>query len=452
MLKDVKEYLVGHRQRHIDLLAEYVRKPSISADTVKTPLCAQFIRDLMEAQGIESRIYETEGQPLVWGEVRAQKENARTILFYGHYDVQPVEPLEEWISPPFEPEIREGRMYGRGTADNKGQHLAHVLAVHAWLQAAGELPVNVKFLFEGEEEAGSIHLEQALRGLKNAMAADLVVVSDGSFHESGRPRTSFGNRGGFYFRITVETADHDSHSGDRGGVIPNAGCELTRLIYGMFNEDRSRVLIEGFYDDLAVPTPYEERMLEALPFDVANLAEAAGVEKIRLDKRNYFLNLMYRPWLNLNSISCGQPQISRGAIPSKAFANFDVRMVKHQTAERVLEQVRAHVAKQDIYGRVTVERIGRHTMCPSKTDPANPLSRRVVAVVEESFGLKAVEYPVSPGTLPTYIWEEVLETPFIQIPYGNPDEHNHAPNENLKLNDYLRGIEISATILDALGE
>ena len=451
MLKTVKEYIEEHRQQFTDLLLEYVRKPSISADTVNTPRCAEHICSLMQELGIESRLYRMEGQPLVYGEVRSPDAGAPTVLFYGHYDVQPVEPLGEWKNPPFEPEIRDGRMYGRGTADNKGQHLAHVLAAHSWLQSVGKVPVNVKFLFEGEEEMGSVHLAESLKQLKETMSADLVVVSDGSYHESGRPRTSFGNRGGFYFRITVETATHDSHSGDRGGVIPNAGWELTRLISSMIDKDR-RILIEGFYDNLATPTDYEGKMLEALPFDVANLAELAGVEKIYLDKRDYFLNLMYRPWLNVNSIGCGEPLLSKGSIPSKAFANFDVRMVKHQTVEAVLEQVGRHVEKQDVRGKVTIERIGNHTMRPSKTDPANPLSRRLVAVVEQISGQKAVEYPVSPGTLPTYIWEDVLKTPFIQIPYGNPDEHNHAPNENFKLSDYFRGIEISAAILDELAK
>ncbi len=450
MIHKVEEHIENSKEQYIELLRKYSAQPSISSDPVETPICAALIKNMMDEIGIKTQLFETAGQPVVYGEVNSKKADAKTVLFYGHYDVQPVEPLELWLSEPFKPEIRDGKMYGRGTADNKGQHLAHILAVNSYLKADGQLPTNVKFILEGEEECGSTNLPAFVAQHSKLLAADIVYVSDGAIHESGAPRISYGNRGIIMFSITVETAVKDNHSGNRGGVIPNAGWELNRLLSTMLDRD-GHVLIHGFYDEVIPPTKYEEELIKNLPFEPEKIAKIFGVNRIYNGKRDYFMNLLFRPTLTINGFGCGEPTVNKTIIPGKAVAKMDIRLVVDQDGDTIYQRIVDHINKQDVRGKVTVNRL-EQGMLPAKTSPDLPICRTIVKSVEDAFESRVVEIPATGGSLPNYIWTKILKTPFILVPYGNPDETNHAPNENMSLDCFFKGIKASARVICDLGK
>lgn len=442
--------LERNKSEHLTILKQYVRLPSFSNDYSETPKCAGFIQKVMTESGLSTQLLPTDGQPLVYGEAKSAKPDAMTILFYGHYDVQPVEPLDAWNTPPFEPVEIEGRLYGRGTADNKGQHLGHILAIRTLMKEIGDLPVHVKVLLEGEEENGSPNLKEAVRKYKTLLQSDMVIISDGSIHDSWAPRISYGNRGILSFRIAVETASTDNHSGNKGGVIPNAGWELVRLLDSMIDQE-DHVLIDGFYDDIEPASTYEERILAKIPYDSQRLARVFGVERIELDNKTYFRNLMFRPTLTINSFLCGEPGGKKSIIPSKAEAKLDARLVVNQSCDEVYERIQKHIHSFSTRGKITLERLGRG-MLPAKSNPEFPPFQCVIDAASQAFGIDAIEVPITGGSLPNYVWSDVLQVPFILVPYGNPDERNHAPNENLSLDCYYKGIETTARIILALGQ
>ncbi|MDL2263564.1 M20/M25/M40 family metallo-hydrolase [Synergistaceae bacterium OttesenSCG-928-I11] len=448
MIDDVIRYIGENEKKYVEVLAKYVTYPSIADDAENTRRCAEFLKELMENAGIETYLCETAGNPILYGELRASDPNAPTVLFYGHYDVQPVEPLAAWTSPPFEGTIRDGRMFARGVADNKGQHLAHLFATQAFLKTEGDVPIHCKFIFEGEEEAGSKHLPHFVTGHRDMLACDIVYVSDGPMDKSDVPAICFGNRGVFNFAIEVETSTTDNHSGNKGGVIPNAAWELNHLLSTMIDRD-GNVLIEGFYDDVQPPTPYELELVDRMPYDPDELANIFGVERIDLDKATYYRNLCFRPTLTINALGCGSPDDVKNIVPARAVAKLDVRLVANQKAGRILRNIERHVAKTPLRGRVAVRHEGAD-MHPSKTDPGLPICRDIVDAVRAAFGRNPVVQPVMGGSLPNDVWTEHAGLPVISVPYANVDEANHAPNENLRLDCYIQGIRTTAHMLNHL--
>lgn len=252
------------RDEALETLRELVAQPSVSVSGEGVRETASLLREVMEDAGIGTRVLDTPGHPVVYGEVEGPP-GSPTVLFYGHYDVQPPEPLDLWDSPPFEPTVREGRIYGRGVADNKGQHLCHVWAVRAWREAVGDLPVTAKFLIEGEEETGSPHLADVVREHRDLLRADVVCTADGSMHPSGRPLVCFGARGLLYVEVEVRGAIDDAHSGNKGNVLPQPAWELVDLLSSLRKDGRAA--FPGFYDGVRPPSPEEEAMLRRIPFD-----------------------------------------------------------------------------------------------------------------------------------------------------------------------------------------
>ncbi len=450
MLNKLREYIEENRASSLELLKQYVSCPSVASDSLATHKCAEFLVSVMKEAGISTTLYETAGNPIVYGEILSENENAPTILFYGHYDVQPPEPLEEWISPPFEPQLREGRLYGRGAGDNKGQHLAHILAVKAYQEIFGQLPVHVKFIMEGDEECGSKYLTPFVQEYRELLQADLVYISDGPLHESGVPLIVFGNRGVMNFSIEVETATTDHHSGNRGGVIPNAAWELLRLLQTM-SDGRGKVTIDGFYDDVLKATDFEEELIASIPYDTQELAEVYGVKEIPFGRREFYERLCFQPTFSINALGSGDAQQVKNIIPAKAVAKLDIRLVANQDPDHVFSCIEKHIKNQDVKGSVRVYKEGED-MLSSKTDARLPICSKVIDAVEKAFGKKPVTVPVAGGSLPNSVWTDVLKIPAISVPYANADENNHAPNENIHIECFLQGIVTTATVLHVLGE
>jgi acetylornithine deacetylase/succinyl-diaminopimelate desuccinylase-like protein len=389
----------------------------------------------------------SEGWPFVYGE-RLEQPGKPTILLYGHYDVQPPDPLDEWTSPPFEPEIRSGRIYGRGVGDNKGQHFAQILAVESLLACFDRLPCNVKILLEGEEEVGSPHIAECVRRNRELLAADLVITADGPVHESGRSTLSFGVRGVVSFELRARGANQDLHSGNWGGVAPNPIWTLVQLLATMKDPDGT-VLIDGFYESVQPPTDLEKQALANLPIDVEAVKHRLALRQLDAPhKRDFYDRLALWPTLTINGLhgGYGGPG-SKTVLPCEAIAKCDIRLVEAMSVAEIEEKLQAHVAKY----APNVELVLQGGMDPSKT----PLDSPFVEPIRQAL-IQAREEPLlvpaKGGSLPDYVWTKILGVPAFGTAYANPDESNHAPNENMEVDRFIDGIKTGAAVLINLGK
>lgn len=429
-------------------LMDYVRHPSISAQNIGIREVSALLVDILRGLGMEAEAVETSGHPMVLGR-RGDDPAKPTVLLYGHYDVQPPEPLELWHSPPFEPEIRDGRIWARGVGDNKGQHFAQLLAIESHLAVHGELPCNVIFLLEGEEEIGSPHIAAFVREHADRLRADLVVTADGPLHASGRPLITFGVRGMAGFELRARTADSDAHSGNFGGVMPNAIWKLVHLLSTMKRADGT-ITIEGLSEPVIPPTDQESAAAADLPLDLpAFLAKTGMAELDAPADRPFYDRLMFHPTLTINGLhgGYGGPG-SKTVLPAEAIAKCDIRLVEAMTPEQAHDCVRRHVARH----APDVEVVPMGGMLPSKTPMDEPLAAAVVAGVMRGHGASPLLYPVVGGSLPDYVFTKILGLPAFVTPYANADEANHAPNENLEVALFLKGIRTGAALLAALGD
>jgi acetylornithine deacetylase/succinyl-diaminopimelate desuccinylase-like protein len=446
-LADIYGYIEARREEHLARLADYVRRPSISAHGVGMAEVADFLLERLRALGMDARLAATPGWPVVLGS-RRDAPGAPTVLLYGHYDVQPPDPLDAWVSPPFEPTVRGGRMYARGVGDNKGQHFAQLLALEAVLACRGRLPCNVVVALEGEEEVGSPHLPEFVARHRDELACDLVVTADGPVHESGRACVHFGVRGVLSFELRARGANRDLHSGNFGGVAPNPIWTLVHLLATM-KSARGEISIEGVHDAIRPPTELERRALAALPTDVPAVMRELGLERLDApEDRGYSERLALWPTLTINGLhgGYGGPG-SKTVLPHQAVAKCDIRLVADQTVEDVFTKVQEHVRRH----APEVEVVFQGGMDPSKTPLDSPYAAPVVAALRDATGEEPLLVPALGGSLPDYVWTRTLGVPAFVTPYANHDEANHAPNENLELERFFAGIRTGAALLHRLG-
>lgn len=446
-LDTVFAYIDDHRDTYLARLLDYVSRPSISAQGIGIGEVAEYAAGMLRDLGLDTRVMPTEGWPMVLG-TRFDRPESPTVLLYGHYDVQPPDPVDAWDSPPFQPEIRNGRVYGRGVADNKGQHLAQILAIEALLAVTGQVPVNIKLLLEGEEEVGSPHMPSFVRAHREDLTADLVITSDGPVHQSGLPQILFGVRGVLNFELRVRGAKRDLHSGNWGGVAPNPLWTLVHLLASMKNE-AGEVTIEGFYDDVLPQTELEQAALARLPEVEESALREMGVDHFdQPSHRGYYERLTAWPTFTINGLhgGYGGPG-SKTVLPHEARAKCDMRLVEAQRADVIFALVEAHVARH----APEVEVIRQGSMDPSKTPLDSPYSRPLQAAVARAQGVEPLLVPALGGSLPEYVFTQTLGLPAFGVPYANADEANHAPNENLEVERFMAGIKTGAALLSYLG-
>jgi acetylornithine deacetylase/succinyl-diaminopimelate desuccinylase-like protein len=446
-LRDLFAYVDAHRQDFLDRLIDYVRRPSISAHGLGIAEVAAYIADVMNRLGLAARIIPTDGWPMVLAE-RNDVPGAPTVLLYGHYDVQPPDPLEEWVSPPFEPTIRDGRLYARGVGDNKGQHFAQIMALESLLACRGALPCNVKVLLEGEEEIGSPQMPHFVRAHRDELHADLVITSDGPVDVDGRARLRFGVRGVLSFELQARGANRDLHSGNWGGVAPNPIWTLVHLL-GTMKNDRGIVTIDGFYDNVDPPTEMERETLENLPIDVDGVMRMLDLETLDEPRaRGFYERLSSWPTFTINGLhgGYGGPG-SKTVLPHEAFAKCDIRLVESQTADEVFAKVEAHVRRHAPAVRV----IRQGSMDPSKTRIDSPYTEPIRRGIAAGQGEEPLLVPAMGGSLPDYVFTKTLGIPAFGVPYANADEANHAPNENLEIERFYKGIKTGTAMLTHLG-
>lgn len=444
-MEDVRAYVDANREHFLGMLVDYVSRPSISATGEGVARTAEHAAGLMRSVGLDAEILPTPGAPVVVGHADGPPGTPR-VLIYGHYDVQPPGPADAWHSPPFAPEVRDGRLFGRGTGDNKGQHLAHLLALGALAKVRGRLPCPVTVLLDGEEEIGSPHLPWVADRYADRLAADLALWSDGPTHSSGRPSVCLGARGILKFELVAHGARFVAHSGNWGGVAPNPAWRLVHLLATMRAPD-GRVLVDGFCDDVREFTAADHALLAALPDDPGQVREALGVSELDLPAgRGVYERLAAWPTLSINSLSTHDGDEHRTVIPNVAVARCDVRLVGDQRVERVTELLRRHVARH----APDVEFVPGGGMEPSRTPADSPYLTAIADGVAEGLGEPPLVLPSLGGSLPIFVFTGPLGLPCYGVPLANADEANHAPNENLQLRWFYGGITASAAILTRL--
>ena len=447
-LKTVFAHIDMQRADSVQRLMDYVRMPSISAHGIGIGKVADFLLARLQVLGMDAQLMPTAGWPMVLGR-RKDVPDGPTVLLYGHYDVQPPDPLEAWISPPFEPAIRDGRIYGRGVGDNKGQHFAQLLAIESWLAVAGALPCNVIVLLEGEEEIGSPHIANFVSENRDLLQADLVITADGPVHENGQACIHFGVRGVATFELRARGANRDLHSGGFGGVAPNPLWTLVHLL-GTMKNAQGEITIDGLYDHVEPPTALERQALAALPLDVEQTKRELGLSELDApEDRGYFERLSLWPTLTINGLhgGYGGPG-SKTVLPSEAVCKGDIRLIEAQTVDDIFDKVEAHVRRH----APDVEFVRLHGMDPSKTPLDSPYTAPLQRAIRAGRGEEPLLVPAMGGSLPDYAFTKILGIPAFLTPYANPDEANHSPNENLEIDRFIDGIKTGAAVLAELGK
>lgn len=434
-------------------LFELLRIPSVSSDSTRKAdmhAAADFLRAKLAAIGFTARVDATHGHPVVYAE-HLQAPGQPTVLIYGHYDVQPEAPLEEWVTPPFEPTVRDGRIYARGSTDDKGQAYAHVKGVELLLQQ-GPLPVNVKFLLEGEEEVGSPNLEPYLRDHAQELACDVIVISDGSRFAADVPTVTYGLRGLSYVEIHVQGANRDLHSGSYGGAAPNPINALCEII-AKLKDEQGRVTIPGFYDGVEDLTPEEREMWAKLPHDDAEFAASIGVPALPGEAGYSTLERIWaRPTLDVNGIWGGfQGEGSKTVIAAKAGAKVSMRLVPGQDPARITRLIQEYVpqiAPQGVHAEVREHHGGQ----PVKFDLSSPYIKAADRALKRVFGREAA-FARTGGSIPIVAaFSAILKAPVLLVDMGLNEDAPHSPNESFAISDYHNGILTSAYLLEELAQ
>ena len=448
------DFINTNRDRYVDELKTYLAIPSISAlpeHTGDVRRCSEWTVEELRRIGLQNvRLIETPGYPVAYGDWLGAP-GAPTILFYGHYDVQPVDPLDLWESPPFEAAVREGEIYARGAADDKGQIFMHFKAVEAVMKQVGRLPVNIKFILEGEEEVGSAHLDEFVRDHKDQLAADVVVISDSPMFDRGVPSICYGLRGLVYFQIDLRGTKTDLHSGSFGGAVANPAFVLAQALAQM--KDRGgRVKIPGFYDDVQPLKEAERAEFKKLPFNEKRYRQDLGAPKL-FGERDYTTleRVWARPTFEVNGLLSGfTAEGAKTVIPAVAMAKVSMRLVPDQDPDQVALLFEAYLKK--VTPKTVELKISRmHGGKPWMTDFDNRFVQAAGRAIERGFGQRPV-FNREGGSIPVVsTFQEVLGLPSVLFGVGLPDENAHAPNEKLDLGNFHNGILASTFLYEEIG-
>jgi acetylornithine deacetylase/succinyl-diaminopimelate desuccinylase-like protein len=452
---DVESFLESSREARLENLFELLRIPSISTLHEHAPdirrAAAWIAAELTRIGAERVEVAETAGHPVVYGDW-LHAPGAPTILVYCHYDVQPVDPIELWETAPFEPMVRDGRVVGRGAADDKGQLHMHLKAAEALLAVRGRLPLNLRFLFEGEEEHSSAGLSEWLDANRERMVADAVVISDTGFFEGNLPALTTSLRGMLYAQIDVTGSPVDLHSGGFGGAVQNPANALARIITLLKAEDGT-VLVPGFYDDVVAPTRAERFEISSLPFDEEAFRAQTGVSELVAGEPGWsVLECMgIRPTLDVNGMWAGfTGEGSKTIIPALAHAKVSCRLVPDQDGEALFEKFRDYVVSIAPPG-VTVEVRNLGTAKALRTDPDHPVARAAATALEATFGQAPLAIR-SGGSIPVAsMLQSRLGLPVVMLGFSNPDDNAHAPNETMVLLNYETGLRTICRLWDDLG-
>src|SRR5689334_17572078 len=453
-MNEVVDYINVHRDRYVEELKQYLAIPSISAlpeHAADTRRAAEWTADALRNAGLQNvRLMDTPGNPIVYGDWLGAPGKP-TILFYGHYDVQPVDPVNLWTSPPFEATFRDGEIYARGADDDKGQVFMHIKAVEAFMQQAGSLPVNIKFFIEGEEEVGSVHLDQFVRDHKQELAADVVVISDSPMFDRGIPSICYGLRGLAYFQIDLRGTASDLHSGSFGGAVANPAFVLAQIL-AKAKDSSGKIKIPGFYDKVRELAPEERAEFAKLPFKENKYRKDLGAPKLFGEKGYTTLERVWgRPTFEVNGLLAGfTGEGAKTVIPAVAMAKVSTRLVPDQDPDEIgnlIEKWLQDTAPNTVEVKLTKMHGGK----PWMTSFDNKFVQAAARAIEMGFRERPV-FNREGGSIPVVsTFQEVLGLPTVLFGIGLPDENAHAPNEKLDLGNFHNGVIASAMLYDQIG-
>lgn len=453
-MDSVIRYLHDHETESLETLKALLRIPSVSAVTAHKPdvrRAAEFVKQQLQTAGVKTELVETAGHPIVYGEW-LQAAGAPTVLVYGHYDVQPPDPLDQWVTPPFEPDVRDGCIWARGATDDKGQMLTHVLSAAAWLKVTGRLPVNLKFVIEGEEEVGSDNLDKFLSARRESLRCDVAVISDTSQYAPNLPAITYGLRGIIACEVRLHGPKQDLHSGIFGGAITNPANGLARLIASL-HDANGRVQIPGFYDDVVPLTDAERAGFAALPFVEKDFFASVGVEAgwgepgFTSTERRWA-----RPTCDVNGMTSGyQGEGPKTIIPSVASAKITCRLVPNQDPHKLMKSLREFLQKQTPPGC----RLEFHEFhgCPGfVADPNSPFMSAAKDAVQTAFGVTPVMIREG-GSIPVVgTLKELLGVDTLLLGWGQNTDNLHSPNEHFCVADFHKGTLASACLWHELAQ
>jgi len=451
---DLESHFAAHQSRARDELFELLRIPSVSARSehnADTARAADWVAESMRKIGLTAKVHPTKGHPVVVGEWRKAPKGAQMVLVYGHYDVQPAEPLELWHSPPFEPTVRNGNIYARGSVDDKGQLFLHIKAIEAHLTARGKLPVNLIVLAEGEEEVGSENLAEFIQAHAKELACDAVVISDSSMFAPGLPSILSSLRGLAYFQIEVQGPASDLHSGIYGGAVMNPAMALARILATM-HDANGHIAIEGFYDDVRDWGDAARKEMRTLPFDDTHFRDETGAPALFGEKGYSTLERLWmRPTCEVNGLLSGYTgEGAKTVLPANAMAKVSCRLVPDQSPDKIDTLMRAHVARVTPPGvKVTIEQL--HGGMPWRANLDGPLFDAARRALAAAFDREPV-ITGEGGSIPVVgDFQRILKAPVLLVGFGLPGENAHAPNEWMSEENYFKGMRAMAALWDELG-
>lgn len=454
-MNTIISYIEANKERYLDELVSFLRMESISSSPQhknETYKCAKWVETHLRDMGLEGvEFIETEGHPIIYAEWLGVPGKP-TVLLYGHYDVQPVDPIELWTNGPFEPTIRNGEIYARGATDDKGQLFTHLKSIEAYLANNGSLPVNLKIVIEGEEEIGSANLEKFVRQNRAKLKADIVLISDTAMYAKGVPTICYGLRGLSYFQIDVTGPNRDLHSGTFGGAVQNPAQALAEMLSSM-KDKNGKIKIPGFYDDVRRLTKEERHAFAKLPFNERQYAKQLGVRELFGEKGYTTLERVWaRPTFEINGIWSGfTGEGAKTVLPAKAHAKVSMRLVPDQDPKKIAGLFKKHI-KTITPKSVTVEVTEMHGAKPALA-PIDSLGVQAAAVaLEKGFGKKPL-YQREGGSIPIVVtFQQTLKATPVLLGFGLPDENAHSPDEHFNLDNFYNGIKTSAHFFDTLDQ
>ena len=449
-MDDIFRYIDDHLNESITGLTELCKLPSVSAQNSAIEETAEHVSGLLRDLGFDARVLPKAagGYPVVYAEQPGR--SARTLLFYDHYDVQPPEPLELWSSPPFQPTLRDGKLYGRGVSDNKGNIAARLAALRAWKEVRGELPCAVKFCIEGDEEIGSPQMEEFVAEQRELLAADACVWEGGGVTWEGVPQVTLGVKGLLYVELESSTVDRDAHS-SYGTVLPNAAWRLAWALSSIKGPDE-RVLIDGFYDAVRPSTPEERAAVEAMPSEEVETLKSYGVEEALTGVRGleYRLRHLFEPTATIDGLTSGyEGEGAKTVLPARAMAKMDFRLVPDQDPDDISTKLRRHLDSRG-FSDITLRLLSGER--PARTPVSDPLVEVVRRAVVDVYGREPLIVPTMAGTGPLYPFVATLGLATADIGIGYPDTRIHAPDENIRIEDFRNGTKAVAALLQRFAE
>lgn len=439
-------YLEANLDKSLAELSRLVAQPSVGAQNLGMRECANLVAEMLRKRGFDVRVMDTKGAPVVFGERKGK--SAKTLLIYNHYDVQPPEPLELWDTPPFEPSLRDGKLYGRGVSDDKGHITSRLFAIDSILAAEGELPCNIKFIIEGEEETASVNLFEFIKHNRDLLKADACMWEFGGVDHRDVPMQYLGLRGICYVELTVETAATDVHSGTGGSIFPNAAWRLVWALSTLKGEDE-RIRIKGFYDAVQKPSARDRELFEALP-------EVADEYKTRFGVKQFIKGLtggvdlrmeeVFTPTCTICGLTSGyQGPGSKTVLPARASAKVDFRLVPDQHPDDIRKKLRAHLDEHG-FSDVQITDLGGDP--PARTDPDDPFIQLVTNTAKEVYEMPMQLVPMVGGSGPSHPFVHDLGLPVATAGCGYPDTKAHAPNENIRVDLYLKHARHMARLIE----